>query len=171
MITIKYLDVETLMLFWILSCGSVCEMFKCLLIYLNNLSCFPVLCFMFVLSCGNSPEDYSVFFWGVTTEQIGRYLGEGRSRKRSISSGCVLWNTPERLGKLCRRASKICHCHLKWGLEVDDNGLSSVTHCFGGWERRKKTCPSGTKLLNHQWHIVSRGRLCTSAKMHFARRR
>ena len=66
MIMIKCLDVETLMLFLVLSCGSVCEMFKTLLIYLNDLCCFRVLCFMFVLSCGNPPEAYSVFFWGVT---------------------------------------------------------------------------------------------------------
>ena len=63
---IKYLDVETSLLFQFLLRGSVCEMFKFLLIYLNDLSCFRVLCFMFVLSCGNSLEDYFVFFWGVT---------------------------------------------------------------------------------------------------------
>ena len=40
-----------------------------LLIYLNDLCCFRVLCYMFVLLFGNSPEDYSVFFWGVTCTQ------------------------------------------------------------------------------------------------------
>ena len=151
-----------------LFCGSVCELFKTLLIYLNDLCCFHVLCFMFVLSCGNSPEDYSVFFWGVTTEQIGRYLGEGRSRKRSIAFGCFFWNTQEWLNKLCRRASKICQCNLERRLEVNDNGLPSGTLCPEGRERGKKTCPSSAKLLNRQRHVVSRGCLCTFAKVHLA---
>ena len=47
-----------------------CDMFfhssEILVIYLNNLCCFRVLCNMFVLSCGNSPEDCFVSFWGVT---------------------------------------------------------------------------------------------------------
>ena len=46
-----------------------CEMFKTSIIYLSNLCCFRVLCFMFVLSCGNSSEDYFVFFWGVSIVQ------------------------------------------------------------------------------------------------------
>ena len=37
-----------------------------LLFYLNDFCCFHVHCYMFVLSCGNSPEDYSIFFCGVT---------------------------------------------------------------------------------------------------------
>jgi len=39
---------------------------KSLLFYLNIFCCFRVLCYMFVLSCGNSPKDYSIIFWGVT---------------------------------------------------------------------------------------------------------
>ena len=31
------------------------------LFYLNDFFCFRVLCYLFVLSCGNSPEDYSIF--------------------------------------------------------------------------------------------------------------
>ena len=42
---------------------------KSVLIYLNSLCCFHVLCYMFVLLFGNSPEDYSIFFWGVTCTQ------------------------------------------------------------------------------------------------------
>ena len=32
-----------------------------LLIYLNDLRCFRVLCYVLVLQCGNSPEDCCVF--------------------------------------------------------------------------------------------------------------
>ena len=32
---------------------------KSVLFYLNDFFCFRVLCYLFVLSCGNSPEDYS----------------------------------------------------------------------------------------------------------------
>ena len=67
---ISYLDAETLMLFDFSQVVQFCEMFfhssEILVIYWNNLCCFRVLCNMFVLSCGNSPEDCFVSFWGVT---------------------------------------------------------------------------------------------------------
>ena len=56
---------------WRLCCccfnfSCVVQFVKFLLIYLNDLNCFRVLYFMFVLSCGNSSKDYSVFFSGVS---------------------------------------------------------------------------------------------------------
>ena len=38
-----------------------------LLIYLNDLRCFRVLCYVLVLQCGNSPEDCCVFLLGCYT--------------------------------------------------------------------------------------------------------
>ena len=41
---------------------------KFLLIYLNDLCCFRVLCYVLVLQCGNSPENCCVFSSGVLQE-------------------------------------------------------------------------------------------------------
>ena len=70
---IKYLDVEILMLFLF---SRVVQFVKCffhsseiLLIYLNNLCCFRVLCYVLVLQCGNSTEDVVFYLWGVRHSQ------------------------------------------------------------------------------------------------------
>ena len=60
------------MLFQILSHGSVCESLfhssEILLIYLNDLCCFRVLCYILVLQCGNFLKNCCVFLWGVTPD-------------------------------------------------------------------------------------------------------
>ena len=72
-----------------------------LLIYLNNLCNFHVLCYVLVLQCGNSPEDCCVFFQGVTTTACDRVrlvyleeLGEAWKLKMeenllALSKGCI----------------------------------------------------------------------------------
>ena len=62
-----------------------------MLFYLNDFFCFRVLCYFFVLSCGNSPEDCFVVFWGVTWPSRCQDLPPPRRQRQEIPSSVAVW--------------------------------------------------------------------------------